>query len=163
MACRGVHFAIADEDAGKLLRAQDDASVMDVVESIETAWDKEWLHETDTAWEAIHRCVTDGKVGFDNGDYPWSLCILGGRQLHSGDDYIVSLKSPTQVADVAGSLRTFLRQNMRDRYFSISDPDYAPGISDEDFEYTWNWFEGLPEFFSRSAAAGRHVIFTVNQ
>lgn len=136
---------------------------MDVIEAIEESWNEEWAYETDKAWEAIHRCLTDGKVGFDNGAYPWNLCILGGRQLHSGDDYVVSLKSPQQVGDVAASLLKISRQDLRERYFSISDPNYGQGISEEDFEYTWNWFEGLPRFFSRAAAAKRHVIFTVDQ
>jgi len=30
-------------------------------------------------------------------------------------------------------------------------------------QYTWNWFQGLPDLFDRAARAGRAVIFTVDQ
>jgi len=163
MACRGVHFAITDEDAANLLNGQSNDIVMGVVEAIEEPWNEEWLYQTDKAWEAIHRCLTDGGLGFENGEYPWKLCILGGRQLYSGDDYIVSLKTPKEVSDFASSLCGAPRERLRERYFAISDPEYRAQMSEEDFEYTWDWFNGLPEFFGRSSAARRHVIFTVDQ
>jgi hypothetical protein len=164
VAYRGVHFALSDSDLIKLLRARSNDELLEVIQNeIEERWDERWLYQTDKAWDAIHRCLTDGKIGFDNGEYPWKVCILGGRQLYSGNDYIISLKTPKQVSDLAESLASITQEAFRQRYFSIRDPEYIPGISAEDFEYTWDWFNGLPDFFARSAAAGRSVIFTVDQ
>ena len=163
MACRGVHFALRDHDTTRLLQAQNDSERLRIVqEEIEAAWDEEWLYQTDKAWDAIHRCLTDGELRFDNGDYPYSMCILGGRLLHTGDDYIISLKTPLQVQDVCKALENIDRGWFRKRYFHLPD-DYSRTKSDDDFEYTWDWFNGMSEFFAKAAAAGRHVIFTVDQ
>ena len=100
MAGRGVLFTITDTDVQQLLSARQatdaDDEVMAVVEEIEERWDENWLYETDKAWDAIHRCLTDGQLEYENGEYPLNHCILGGTQLYAGDDYIISLKSPQQ-------------------------------------------------------------------
>jgi Domain of unknown function (DUF1877) len=164
MACRGVHFAIAGEELANLLAARNDDEVLLVVqEQIEQPWDESWLYETDKAWEAIHRCLTDGRIGLDNGTDPLRLCILGGRQLHAGDDYIVSLKTPHQVLNLSDSLKAIDEETLRQRYLSIPQADYATALSEEDFAYTRDYFQGLSGFFARAASAGRHVIFTVDQ
>ena len=55
MACRGVHFALTDDDRAKLLIATRDDDVLSVVQKeIEERWDTDWLCETDKAWDAIH-------------------------------------------------------------------------------------------------------------
>jgi len=38
-----------------------------------------------------------------------------------------------------------------------------PSPSEQDFEYTWEYFRDLPEFYGKAAAAGQHVIFTADQ
>jgi len=94
MACRGVLFAITDHKISKLEAAQGDDEVMNVVQmEIEQPWDETWLYQLDKAWDAIHRCVTDGRIGFTNGEFPIGLCILGGSQLHRGENHIVALKT----------------------------------------------------------------------
>ena len=35
---------------------------MAVIEEIEDRWDRDWLVETDKAWDAIHRCLTGGTL-----------------------------------------------------------------------------------------------------
>lgn len=68
MACRGVHFAIDNKAYEKLLTAGSDDAVIEIVqEEIEEEWDEKWLRETDKAWDAIHRCLTDGKLEWDSG------------------------------------------------------------------------------------------------
>lgn len=59
MACRGVYFALSDDDARRLKDIDGDASVLKFIqEELESRWDEEWLQETDKAWDAIHRCLT---------------------------------------------------------------------------------------------------------
>jgi len=59
VACRGVHFAITESDAARLLGAPDDTRVLEIIQDeIEEQWDEEWLYQTDKAWDAIHRCLT---------------------------------------------------------------------------------------------------------
>jgi hypothetical protein len=52
---------------------------------------------------------------------------------------------------------------MRQRYDRIDPTDYQGFLSDEDFDYTWYWFEQVRDFYRRAAAAHRAAIFTVDQ
>ena len=163
MACRGVYFALSDEDLKKLLKAKDDQERLSILQDeIEQKWDEEWLYEMDKSWDALHRCLTDGSLGFNKGAKPLSLCVLGGKQLYSGDDYIVSLKTPSEVADLARALPSITEQDLRKRYFALPS-DYGMNFDEQDFQYTWDYLSGLPDFFAKAAAAGRHVVFTVDQ
>lgn len=163
MSYRGVHFAITNEERGRLLAAQSDEKLLELIsDEIEERWDREWLVQTDKAWDAIHRCLTDGKLAYENGGYPLRLCILGGRQLYHGDDYVVSLKESSQCADIAAALGEVDEGWLRKRYFAIVPEDYGRELTEEDFEYTLQWFSELPSFYSKAGKANRSVIFTVD-
>ncbi len=167
MACRAVLFALTDSDVNYLNEAQGDEALEEfVLETLEDRWDEEWLCELDKAWDGIHRTLTDGELGWDNGEYPLNHAILGGRQLHEGDDYIFTLVSPAQVADVAKALQEINEDKLRERYFKINRENYGfvpEQVSDEDYEYVAGWFEELKPFYAKAAAAGRSVLFTVDQ
>lgn len=164
MGWRGVHFAIGPSLSDRLLAATDDADLRSIViDEIEEAWDRDWLYQTDKAWEGIHRALTDGKLEYVNGAYPLNACILGGQQLHEEDDYVISYVAPQQVADVATALTTVDKDALAKGYAQIEPDDYfGTGPSAEDFDYVWEWFTGLPDFFSKAANANRAVIFTVD-
>lgn len=131
--------------------------------------------QTDKAWDAIHRCLGDGTLRnreepswsrlFSTKRAPLSLCILGGEQLHNDSSYIVSLLTPEQVKQVAEALRPLDKDWFRARYFKIDSADYGvPGmLNEQDFEYTWVWFESVRDYYKKAAAEGRWSIFTVNQ
>jgi len=163
MACRGVLFAIAEHDAQRLKTAQgnDDAVRNIIQEEIEAAWDEEHLCATDKAWDAIERCL----AGTARGDGPLSMCMLGGEQLHRGDNYIVSLLTPEQVRQVAEAMKPIDREWLRLQYSKIDPADYgAPGsLNQQDFEYTWDYFQSVRSFYLKAAAENRWSIFTVDQ
>ena len=92
----GVHFAIDEQTAARLLAASDDAEIAELIEEIEEEMVGVDHCDSDKAWDAIHRCLTDGLLGFDNGTYPLNAMILGGRQVREADDYIVSPLTPKQ-------------------------------------------------------------------
>jgi hypothetical protein len=64
----GVHFAITSEQERSLLAADDEGdrdAVAELLEEIEEFWDDDALKvDTDKAWDAIHRCLTDGTLDF---------------------------------------------------------------------------------------------------
>ena len=163
MPYRGVHFAITDADLASLLRASSDRDLLGFIsDNIEERWDEEWLTQTDKAWDAIHRCLTDGRLQYDNGEDPLRLCILGGKQLYRGDDYIVSLKESEQCAEIANALAAIDADWLQSRYFAIKPSHFGRYPSEDDFEYTWGWFSSLPQFYAKASMASRHVIFTVD-
>jgi Domain of unknown function (DUF1877) len=157
----GVHFAIDAHTAGRLLAAPDDEAVAALIEEIEEEMTGVDHCDTDKAWDAIHRSLTDGRLEYDNGAYPLNAAILGGLQVHEGDDYIAALLVPEQVRDVAAAVAAIDREALRAGYDRIDAADYGPGFGDEDFAYTWSNFTGLVEFFQRAAKAEAHVVFTV--
>jgi hypothetical protein len=168
MACRGVHFALTDEQASRLMDTpgMDDEHLMAFVEEIEEGpdgegWDAEWVQETDKAWDAIHRCLTDGQLEW--GRSPYHNCILGRDNLYEGDDYIMSFLEPEEVKEVAEAIKDIDRGWLRRKYDAVDTSNYQGVLSDDDFEYTWSWFEPLREFFQKAAAANRAMLFTVDQ
>ncbi len=166
MACRAVLFALAEDEAKRLLDARSDEALEEAVEEIEERWDEEWLCELDKAWDGIHRALTDGELAYDNGEYPLNHAILGGQQLYEGDDYIIAFVQAAQVADVAKALEGIRDAQFRERYFKINRENYGAApkqVSEEDFEYVAGWFEELKAFYAKAAAAGRAVVFTVDQ
>jgi len=168
MSCLGVHFALAPEDYSRLLQvADDDAALLDLIqENIEERYldsETKWQFQSDKAWDAIHRSLTNGRLEYGTGPYPLANAVLGGEPLYGGDDYIVVLVRPEHVAATAHALAAVTKEWLRQQYLAIDATDYGLTLSDDDFEYTWSNFEGLPEFFATAAAAGRPVVFTADQ
>jgi hypothetical protein len=107
--------------------------------------------------------LTDGTLAWGNGSFPLNRCILGGEQLHQGEEYIVTLTEAREVPAVAAALQQVTQAEMQQVYDRLDPADYGPEWSQEDFEYTWGWFQEVRDLWSRTAAAGRAVIFTVDQ
>ena len=164
MACRGVHFALTEEQYKKVSRCGSDDELIELIqEDIEEDWDTEWLRETDKAWDAIHRSLTDGKLEWKNGSFPLNAVVVGGKQLHQGDDYIVSLVAPDQIPSVADALKHIDKAALKKGYDQIKQNDYDGEIGEDDFEYTWEWFKDLYSLYKKAAQNGRAVLFSVDQ
>ena len=121
------------------------------------------MYQSDKAWDAIHRCLSDGTLDPTGGTYPLKLAILNGRQLYSKDDYIISLVTPEEVRDVAIGLSRIDQDWLRSRYDAMDPVASGVSKSDDDWVYTWANFEDLVPFFQKAAAADRYVVFTVDQ
>jgi hypothetical protein len=104
MSARGVFFSLDKAQAKRLLKAEDEDAVMEQVEAIEEAWEEDHLVECDKAWDALHRCLSDGTLDFEGGEYPLNRCVLGGQQLIGEEDYIAAFVKPEEVRDVAKAL-----------------------------------------------------------
>ncbi len=164
MACRGVHFAIVADDVEQLRACEDDdARVSYIADVIEERWEAGWVYETDKAWDAIHRALGDGTLDLSRVTFPLGHAIFGGEYMVALDDYYIVLNTPEQAVRIGLALRAISREEMRARYFAISPAEYGMALTEEDWAYTWQWFEGLGEFFVRAGEAGRSVIFTVDQ
>jgi hypothetical protein len=133
MGCRGVYFAVTAEQANDLVSAQsDDEALVEVVEEIEEAWDKEHLYETDKAWDAIYRLVGDGKV---------DLCALGGEILNTEESYFVVLMDLEDVRKAITIVGGVTESALHEKYLALDFPGY-PGKSEEDWRYTWETLRG---------------------
>ena len=174
MACRGVLFAVTDEQTTRLLAASTDEEVLEIVEDIEEGWDEDFLVQTDKAWDAIHRCLSDGTLKFSGGTYPLNRCILGGKQLYQGDDYIISFVPANEVKDVAAALAELCKDPdqfhawVTVRLTALKQTDFPQEyLDDESFkmmhEYVSDYLDGILWLYQQATEANRAVIFTVDQ
>jgi Domain of unknown function (DUF1877) len=161
MSSQGVHFALTDAQAQAILAVRDDDELIEMLEEIEEVWDEEYLAESDKAWDAIHRCLTNGLLLYVSEPYPLNHCICGGQQLYEGDDATISFVSAAQVKDVATALAQVSEEWFQERYLAIPEGEYKE-LSEEDFQYTWKWFERVRGLYEKAAATDRAVIFTVD-
>ncbi|UBF23852.1 YfbM family protein [Kovacikia minuta CCNUW1] len=161
MVSRGIHFALTNSQTEAVLAAQNDAELMSVIEEVEEEWNEEYLAQSDKAWNAIHRCLTDGSLLYESGQYPLNHCICGGRQLYNGEDYTVSFVSAVQVKDVVAALSQINQHWMQERYFTLPQNDYGI-LCNDDFQYIWKWFQEVRQLYKKASIKGRAVIFTVD-
>lgn len=167
MGCLGVHFSLSPEEV-RQIRAIDDESarvdyIHEVIEEEYFANQPERKAESDKSWDAMHRALSDGELTWDGGDYPLNHVVLGGELLYTDSDFIMVLKAPEQVRDVATALPGVTEAEFRRRYFGINPNSYGFPLSEQDFGYTWGWFQGVRDFWLRAASEGRNVLFTANQ
>ncbi len=163
MACRGVHFALSEEESRRLLAADGNEAVRSFVEEIEERWDEAWLAESDEAWDAMHRSLSNGTLFYDEGEYPLNRAVLGGKHLYDGDDIVVAYVPPHEAKDVAAALAPVTEEAFRKRYDAVDPDDYEGEHGEEDFKATWGAFQAVRALYKKAAEAGRAVVFAVDQ
>lgn len=167
MACLGVLFSLDEKTVFKLKSFKSDEDRLEYLqEDIEETTmnnEPERFAEFDKSWDALHRSLTDGKFEWTNGTFPLNHVILGGQQIYHKNDYIMSLKTPEQVEKIAVAIEKISKEDLRKGYNNIDNKDYGFDLTDEDFEYTWTWFQDSLEFWKKAASEKRYVLFTVDQ
>ena len=164
MSCLGVHFALEGADEAKLLSLKDDEERLTfVIEQIEERYfGSPFACESDKAWDAIHRCFDNGKLTYD-ASTPLRMIILGGTPLYERGDYIIAYKTADDVIEINRAVMAVTPAVMRPFHDAIDPADYGFSLNEENWEYTWHWFERVRAFYLSAAAANRAVIFTADQ
>lgn len=167
MSCLGVHFSLSEEEARKLKSFSNDGDRLDYLQcEIEEKYfemHEDRLAQSDKAWDAMHRSLSDGELSYTSGPYPLRLAVIGGEPIYAEDDYIMSLKTPAEVKDVARALIAITKEEFREKYSAIDAAKYGFPKDDQDFEYTWEWLIGVTAFYQKAAAEGRWVLFSADQ
>lgn len=160
----GVHFALSKEEETRCLRAKTDDVLNEIIKELDIRWDERHLYKSENAWDCIHRCLTDGSLRLNAGDYPLNRCILGGIHLHNSHSFIIAYISPSEVHDVANALSKIDKNWLQARYDKLVYTDYPKRfIGTDDFEYTWKHLQGITQFYKKAAVDNRAVIFTADQ
>lgn len=166
MSCLGVLFSLDEAEVEKLKKISTNDNRLDYLqEEIEETYFEKYpqrLAELDKSWDALHRSLTNGYLEWENGEFPENHIILGGEMLYQEDDYIMILKSPDQVREIAKTIDTITREKLKEGYFRIPAEDYVE-LTEEDFEYTWSWFNASKEFWKLASKENRYVLFTADQ
>jgi hypothetical protein len=150
----GVHFALSPQLQKQLESAPDQEELRGVLDDLEDVWDEELLQETDRAWDAISRCL--GK------EPPLSWATLGGLELSKDPQFIARLIKPEQVVALVPALDAITEEDFGARFEKLKGTDYAGEGTDEDREYSWDWFLELREFFRFAAEEKLGAVFTVD-
>jgi hypothetical protein len=170
MACRGAFFALTQEEEAKLLSASGSDAVVEIItEEIEERWDEEWLQQMDKSWDAIHRCLGDGSLR-NSQSLVSAKAVLGGRQLSSRNDWVVSYLTGEEVKAVVRAIADIDEAELRRRYFGLKKKkflwfdrtEYEGPIGEEDFEYSWSYFTEMRRLFVKAATANRAMVFSVS-
>ena len=164
MSCLGGFRAITKEALDRLREVPRADRVPDYLDE---EMEQEDLYDLDKAWDAIHRCLTGGRLEYGNAPAPGCWVILGGEVLRGdregGGDYIVVCKSPGQVRQVSQFLEGLTEEAFRKLYFAIDPEAYGFELSGEDFEYTWGYLADSLPFWKNAAEKGLYVLFDVDQ
>lgn len=169
MACLGLLFSLDEKTVLKLKSFKSDEDMLEFFqEEIEEAImenEPERFTEFDKSWDGLHRSLTNGKLEWDNGTFPLNHVILGGQKIYHEDDYLMSLKTPEQVVEIAKAVEKISKEDLKNGYIQIQSDDekYGEFLSDEDFEYIWSWFKNSVEFWKKAASEKRFVLFTSGQ
>src|SRR5882672_10004566 len=160
MSCLGVLFSLDKEAVDKLKSFASDEDKLDYLQTeIEEEYFNKYpdkIYELDKSWDAIHRTLTDGKLEWNNGDYPLNHIILGGDILYSQQDYIMTLKTPDQVKDILKSFDLVTKETFKSKYFKIDKALYGFETTEEDFDYTWTWFSQSRDFWTKATEENRY-------
>ena len=75
----------------------------------------------------------------------------------------MSLKAPDQVKAISAAVTPLTEADFKQRFKNIDPANYDGELTDEDFSYTWEWFQGVRDLYQKAAGEGCHVLFTVDQ
>ena len=160
----GLLFALTADDSTALLAlvGDDDAVAGHVAGEIEERLTGEDHADLDKAWDAIHRCLTDGALDYGNGTFPLNRCILGGRLLVSDEAAeIAAFTAADEVPAVSAALDAVTEEWFRAAYGSLDPADYLEH-GPEDLAYAWDGFESARRLWRYAATTGRAVLFSAS-
>lgn len=171
MACRGWYTALLPDEQTAVTTAPDLDELLQKLNEIYPTADVDGrIQSVDKSWDAMHRVLCGGWLDTTHGDKVLRACVLGGRQLSSRNDWVISFVEAPLVAQIAEATADLNEPYFREQYFALHrDPPglrvrrYEIELTQEDYEYTWAYFTEVRDFYRRAAKRGISTIFAVDQ
>jgi len=160
---RGFHIALSREHAKQLFAIKDDLSLLQFLEELKGMPDLKKsgrILDLGTAWDAIHRCLTEGELDPAGGDFPLNHAVLGGKQLHKGADSTAVLVRPDMTRFIADALEELTEDDFRKKFFALNPQSYQQPIDEKHFMKTWIALLTLKDFYLATAENMEAVVFT---
>jgi hypothetical protein len=160
---RGYYLALAREHAKRLFAIKEDAELAKFMEELKAAPDMKKSGralDVGSAWDPLHRLLTDGELDPGGGDFPANHVVLGGRQLHHGSDFSIILITPDIVAYVSEALNELKQAEVREKFMALP-ASYTKPKGDKEFVELWLAVQKLRTFFDAAAENLEAVVFTV--
>jgi hypothetical protein len=160
---RGYHIALGREHAKRLFGLKEDQAILQFLEELKADRDIKKsgrLLDTGTAWDAIHRCLTEGELDPAAGDFPLNHAVLGGKQLHQGTDYAAVLVRPDMTRFIADALAEVEEDEFRKKFLALNPASYKLPLGEKEFTSTWLALQNLKVFFEAATENLEAVVFT---
>lgn len=163
MVGRGFHIALSREHAKQLFAIKDDASLLKFLEELKGKPDLKKsgrILDLGTAWDPIHRCLTEGELDPAGGEFPLNHAVLGGKQLHKGADSTAVLVRPDMTRFIADALEELTEDDFRKKFFALNPQSYQQPIDEKNFMQTWIALLTLKDFYLAATENLEAVVFT---
>lgn len=160
----GTYIVLTRNDAKELFGLDGDAAVRSFVEKLKTSTkhrEADLILDCGTAWDPIHRVLTDGTLSYDTDDFPNDHCVLGGRRLHEGTDFDVIMVRPDIVILVAASLHKMKRAEFSEKYMALDPADYGQVPTETEGDIVWGMFKLIRQLFEDASIEHAAIVFTV--
>lgn len=162
MSTAGFHLALPRDAAKQLFGCKTDEALREFVETYvrcDSHRSDGLVLETGSVWQDIHRLFSDGTLNPAAGEFPLNHCILGGRQLHQGEQFVVALVRPDMTAHVAEAIEQLDREKLHQRYLGVNAAAPDSTVATEDFIETWQALVHIGRFFAAAAQQRHAVVF----
>ncbi|HUE72552.1 MAG TPA: DUF1877 family protein [Pirellulaceae bacterium] len=162
MVGNGYLISLTREHAKRLFGQQDDDQLRQFLAELRSARDlKESgrILELLTLWDPLHRCLTDGELDPAGGEAPLNHAILGGRQLHRGNDYIAAMVRPDMANFVAEALSHVKEDELRQKFFGLNAESYGRPIDEKQFMEVWIALRNMRILYEAAAENLEAVVF----
>jgi len=159
----GFQIALSRDYAKRVFANKDDASLPPLITELlgdKTLKSGGQILELKKTWDAIHRCLTDGTLDPEAGDFPLNHVILGGKQLHKGDDYVAAVVRPDMVTFIATGLHDLKEPDFRKCFFALGEKGYDQPINEKEYSFIWHMIHEIRAFFEFCDEERYAVLFT---
>ena len=163
MVGRGYHIALGREHAKRLFGLKGDQDILKFLEELKGSAEMKRsgrLLDSGTAWDALHRCLTEGELDPVAGEFPLNHAVLGGKQLCQGGDHTAVLVRPDMTRFVADALAEVDEADFRKKFFALNRDNYKLPLGEKEFTQHWIVLQDLQVFFEAAADNLEAVVFT---
>ena len=164
MVGRGYHIALTREAAKQLFAQQDDDNLRSFLDELKTSPEMKKsdrvLETPGPIWDALHRCLTEGELDIAAGEFPLNHAVLGGRQLHKGDDYAAVLVRRDMCAFIAEALGEVQEVELRKKFMALNPQSYQALRTEKEFTQLWLALQNLKVFYDAAAENLDAIVFT---
>jgi hypothetical protein len=162
----GYYFILTRDDAQRLFAANGDDAILQMVDEFARSKirrDDKLFHHCGDAWNPIHRCLTEGTLDREAGEFPLNHCVLGGRRLSKGSAFEAVLIRPDIVPHVAEALHRVKRVEFREAYWRLSPDEYGRQPTEKEFDFVWTSLLQIRQLFEDAAENREAVLFAVQR
>jgi hypothetical protein len=155
-------IALERENAKTLFALKDEAPLLQFLDELKARPNMKKggrVLELGTAWDPIHRCLTDGELDPAGGDFPLNAVILGGKKLTKSDERVAMLLRPDVTRFVSDALDDLKEDDLRKKFFPLKGGSCQYPIDEKHFVEMWLRVRDLKIFFDAAAENLEAVVF----